>query len=27
MMASGQIEVCEVCGVLLYAVPPTPAPA
>jgi uncharacterized protein len=27
MMASGQIEVCEVCGVLLYAVPPAPAPA
>jgi len=27
MLATGQIEVCEVCGVLLYAVPPTPPPA
>jgi predicted nucleic acid-binding Zn-ribbon protein len=26
MMARGNIEVCEVCGVLLYAVPPAPPP-
>ncbi|HWZ58304.1 MAG TPA: hypothetical protein VNW46_04945 [Gemmatimonadaceae bacterium] len=24
MMARGNIEVCEVCGVLLYAIPPAP---
>jgi predicted nucleic acid-binding Zn-ribbon protein len=24
MMARGNIEVCEVCGVLLYAIPPVP---
>jgi uncharacterized protein len=27
MMARGNIEVCEVCGVLLYAIPPAPPPS
>jgi uncharacterized protein len=26
MLARGNIEVCEVCGVLLYAIPPAPPP-